>query len=128
VIFNKDDIHRMLIDSAHSKDDAKNFFRDNLNEYELLSILLDVAVEDDSNDARMEAAYWAKQFDVKLLSQFEGVLLQLQGDVLDSVACPAMVALGRIKSVEGLKSLISDRIAPELYWEAEALRYYLDLE
>lgn len=126
--FDKDEIRELLIKSAHSNEDSKFFLKNNLSDDGLLCLILDIAADDDSNDARMEAAYWIKQFDVKMLSKHEAMILELQKDELDSVACPAMIALGRIKSKKGLEYLISDRIAPELYWEAEALKLYFDLE
>ncbi|MBK1812664.1 hypothetical protein JHL18_18755 [Clostridium sp. YIM B02505] len=121
---NKDIIRGLLIDSVHSKTEAKDFFTKNLNSSELLNMLVEVAIDDYSGDARMEAAYWISKFDTTLLKSIEKDLLRIQEDELDSIACHILVALGRIKSEEGLKFLIEKRIEPEMYWESQALKYY----
>lgn len=123
--FNKENIRELLIDSLHSDSYAKSFFKNNGNESELLNILLEFVIDDYSNDARMEASYWISNFDTTLLKNVEKELLDLQDDELDSIAYNISIALGRIKSKEGLKFLIEKRIAPEMYWEAEILKYYL---
>ncbi|GFP78429.1 hypothetical protein [Clostridium fungisolvens] len=120
----KDRIRVLLIDSVHSKIDAKDFFEKNLNSGELLNILIEFAVDDYSGDARMEAAYWISRFETILLKNVEKDLLRIQEDELDSIACHILVALGKIKSKEGLKFLIEKRIEPEMYWESRALKYY----
>lgn len=120
----KDRIRFLLIDSVHSKTDAKDLFANNLNNSELLNILIEFAVDDYSGDARMEAAYWISRFETILLKNVEKELLRIQEDELDSIACHILVALGRIKSKEGLKFLIEKRIEPEMYWESQALKYY----
>ncbi len=121
---NKDRIRDLLIDSVHSKIEAKDFFVKNLNNSELLNILVEFAVDDYSGDARMEAAYWISKFDITLLESIENDLLRIQEDELDSIVCHILVALGRIKSKEGLKFLIERRIEPEMYWESQALKHY----
>lgn len=87
--------------------------------------MIEFAVDDYSGDARMEAAYWISRFDTILLKNVEKDLLRIQEDELDSIACHILVALGKIKSKEGLKFLIEKRIEPEMYWESQALKYYL---
>ena len=121
---NKDKIRCLLIDSVHSKIEAKDFFRINLSNSELLNILVEFAVDDYSGDARMEAAYWISKFDSTLLESIEKDLLRIQEDELGSIVCHILVALGRIKSKEGLKYSIEKRIEPEMYWESQALKYY----
>lgn len=121
---NKERIRDLLIDSVHSKTEAKDFFGKNLNNSELLNILVEFAADDYSGDARMEAAYWISKFDITLLESIENDLLRIQEDELDSIVCHILVALGRIKSKEGLKFLIERRIEPEMYWESQALKYY----
>ena len=122
---NIDRIRGLLIDSVHSKIEAKDFFEENTNNSKLLNILIEFAVDDYSGDARMEAANWISRFDTILLKNVEKDLLRLQEDELDSIACHILVALGKIKSKEGLKYLIEKRIEPEMYWESQALKYYL---
>jgi hypothetical protein len=121
---NKDRIRGLLIDSVHSKTEAKDLFGKNLNNSGLLNILVEFAVDDYSGDARMAAAYWISKFDTTLLKSIEKDLLRIQEDELDSIACPILVALGRIKSKEGLEFLIEKRIEPEMYWESQALKHY----
>lgn len=121
----KDRIRGLLIDSVHSKIAAKDFFEKNLNNSELLNVLIELTVDDYSGDAKMEAAYWISRFETKLLKSVEKDLLKIQEDELDSIACPILLALGKIKSKEGLKFLIEKRIEPEMYWEAQALKYFL---
>lgn len=122
----KDKIRCLLIDSLHSKTDAKEFFESNVNNSELLITLVEFAIDDYSRDARMEAAYWISKFETTLLKKVEKDLLRIQEDELDNVACHILVALGRIKSKEGLKFLIEKRIEPEMYWESQALKYYFE--
>jgi hypothetical protein len=122
---NKDNIRNLLIDSVHSKTETKDFFKNRLKDEALLNILIEIAIDDYSGDARMEASYWISQFEVKLLNRVESSLLVLQKDELDSIACHSFIALAKINSKDGLDYIIENRIRPEMYWEAEALKIYL---
>ncbi|MCT8976981.1 hypothetical protein N4T77_10235 [Clostridium sp. CX1] len=125
IIYNKDKIRELLINSVHGAKEVNEFFNINLSNEELLKILIEIASDDYSNDARMEACYWISNFDIELLKMIESDLLKIQEDELDSIACHILIALGKIKSKEGLKYLIEDRIQSNLYWEAQALKYHL---
>ena len=121
---NKDTIRNLLIKSVHSDKIAIEFFKANLNNKHLLQILKEIAIDDYSGDARMEASYYVSQFNNDLLYEIEKDLLILQKDELDSIACHAFIALAKIQSKEGLQYLIHNRIKPELHWEGTALEYY----
>lgn len=126
--YDQEILRNLLIEYLHSKKEAKEFFENRLNDDKLLNELLRLVDQDYSGDVRMGAAYWISQFNIELLKKVEDSLLRSQEDELDSVACPIMVALGRIKSMAGLKYLIEKRILPESYWEAIALKHHLDIE
>ncbi len=125
-MYNIDKIRELLIDSIHSRNDAKAFFSKELMNNEILESLLSIVIEDDSNDARMEASYWISKFEVDLLKKHEGILLQIQKDELDSVACHSFMALAKIKSKMGMMYIIEKRLKSEYYWESEALKLYLN--
>lgn len=121
---NKDNIRKLLIKSVHSDKNATECLKTNLNNNYLLHILKDISIDDYSGDARMEASYWISQFNNDLLYGIEEDLLRIQQDELDSIACHAFIALGKIQSKKGLEYLIYKRIKPELHWEGVALEYY----
>ncbi|HCC07588.1 MAG TPA: hypothetical protein DEP72_05455 [Clostridiales bacterium] len=125
-MFEKDKIRELLIDSVHSKDDAKDFFTGNLESPKLLNTLVEIAIDDYSGDARMEASFWISKFETSLLKNIEEKLIKIQCDELDSIACHAFISLARIKSKDGLKYIIDKRIEPEMFWEAEALKIYFE--
>ena len=118
-------LRELLIKSVHSDSAAREFFESNLGNQEILNLLVECARDDYSNDARMEASYWISNFDIDCLKTVENKLLEIQKDELDSIACLIFVALGKLKSKEGLRYLIESRIAPVLHWEAEALKHHL---
>ena len=120
----KDMIRNLLIKSVHSDKMAIEFLKANLNNKYLLQTLKEIAIDDYSGDARMEASYYISQFNNDLLCEIEDDLLILQKDDLDSIACHAFIALAKIESKEGLQYLIHNRIKPELHWEGTALEYY----
>ncbi|WP_238917994.1 hypothetical protein [Clostridium sp. YIM B02555] len=122
----KDTIRELLIDAIHYDLEARNYFEKNLNNRELLDLLVEFALDDYSSDASMGAAYWISKFSKELLYEIEDKLLKLQEYELDNIVLPILVALGRIKSKNGLKFLIEKRIEPRMGWEAKALKYYLD--
>jgi hypothetical protein len=112
----------------HSNREARDFFKANFNNKEILEILFEIALdksENYSNDSRMEAAYYISQFSDMLLKSYEKELLLLQQEELESISCHIHTALARIKSKEGLKYLLEMKVEPVLYWEAEALKCYL---
>lgn len=124
--YTKESIRELLIEAIHSKNKAINHLNTNLNNEELLNTLVEIATDDYSNDARMEASFWISKFDKDLLKNIEQKLLIIQQEELDSIACHIFIALGKIKSKKGLEYLIEKRIKPDKYWEAEALKYYFD--
>jgi len=119
IMLDKDKIRELLIDDVHSDVDARRYFEQNLSNKELLDMLVDFAIDDYSSDASMTAAYWISRFSKELLYGIENRLLELQTNELDNIAVHILVALGKIKSKDGLKYLIEKRIAPRLGWEAE---------
>lgn len=126
-MIDKDNLRELLIDALHSSEDANRYFEENLTNKRLLDILIEFADDDYSSDASMSAAYWISRFSNELLHGVEDKLLELQSNELDNIVVHILVALGKIKSKSGLKYLIENRIAPKLYWEAEALKHYFEV-
>lgn len=124
---NKQTIEDLLIKSVHSNEDAKNFFLNNLDNKELFYILLDIAENSYSGDARMASDYYISNYDIELLKKEEPKLLHILNNS-DEYKPHIMIALARIKSEEGIKYIINERIRKEMYWEAEALNIYLGLD
>ncbi|HEX9062598.1 MAG TPA: hypothetical protein VF941_20695 [Clostridia bacterium] len=119
-----DEIRELLIADSGNDGTAKQFFANSIDSKHILNILLEIVKEDYSTDARINGAYWISQFNIELLKEVEDTLLVLQKQESFIVA-HILVALGKIKSKEGLKYLIENIIKPEMYWVSEALKYYL---
>jgi len=62
-----DDIRELLVWACHSNELAKNYFISKSTDAEVLQVLLKIVLEDYSDDARMTAAYYTKQFPETLL-------------------------------------------------------------
>jgi hypothetical protein len=56
--YGRDEIYPYLIQSLHSSRTAEDFFRGHLDEEALLATLIEIALNDESDDARMKAAFW----------------------------------------------------------------------
>lgn len=119
-----EDLKDLLIKSIYSDVKAKDYFFGNLCNETLFVDLISIVRNSDSDDARMEAAFYISQFDTKIITKSEAELLLLMDDELDSIAVHIMVALSRIKSPLALKKIINERIKPNMYWEACALENY----
>ena len=124
---NKMDIEKMLIKSAHSDEECQKYFMNELSNQELFNKILQIVEESESGDAKMEGAYWISKFDKKILEQDEQKLLVLMDCEWDSVAVHIMMALSKIRSEQALIKIIEDRIKPNLYWEAMAIKNYLQI-
>jgi hypothetical protein len=98
--YSRDEIYPYLIQSLHSSKTAEDFFRNHLDDEHLLSTLIEVARNDESDDARMEAAFWVSQFGVELLRSFKRPLEQISQDGWESVASHARVALNKIANIK----------------------------
>lgn len=122
-----EEVYELLIAETGNDGTAREFFNSNLENDHIFEVLIKTALESESGDARMNAAYWISKFDTELLKEYEKELLVLQGDEWDSVSCHILVALGKIKSKDGLKYLLEKKIKPKLFWESEALKYYLEI-
>lgn len=118
------ELEQILIEAAHSNENASQFMLNHLNNADVFNVLLSIVENSESGDARMEGAYYLSKCDVKLLSSVEDNLLNLVDDEWDSVAVHIMIALSRMKSQRGLKKIIQNRIKPNLAWEAKALENY----
>lgn len=118
------DLEEMLINAIHNDEQANCFFICSKNNEELFMQLIDIIQKSDSNDARMEAAYFVSQFDKTLIKSAEKELLILMDDELNSISVHIMIALSRIKSPAALEKIINERIRPNMYWEACALDNY----
>jgi hypothetical protein len=98
--YTRDEVYPFLVQSLHSAKPADDFFRSRLNDESLLATLLEVARDDVSDDARMEAAYWASQFPAELLEPFENKLRQLSLESWESINVHAKTALDKVAKLE----------------------------
>jgi hypothetical protein len=98
--YSRDDVYSCLIQSLHSSRAAEDFFRKHLGDNQLLSTLIEIVLEDESDDARMEAAFWVSQFAADLLEPFKENLEQLSQDDWESVASHARTALDKITRIK----------------------------
>jgi DNA primase len=98
--YSRDEVYPYLIQSLHSAKTAEDFFHFRLDNEQLLSTLVEVACHDESDDARMEAAFWISQFSGYLLEAFEEKLKNLSHDNWESVAAHARAALNKIEKME----------------------------
>lgn len=98
--YSRDEIYPYLIQSLHSSKSAEDFFCSHLDDERLLSTLLEVALTDESDDARMEASFWVSQFAADLLEPVKEKLERLSQDGWESVAGHARVALEKIANIE----------------------------
>ena len=121
---NKIEIENLLIKAVHSNNDANQFFLENLDNEELFHILLDIAENNFSGDARMSADCYIGKYNGELLKTKENLLLELVKEE-EPYRPHIMIALARIKSEEGIKYILNERIKKDMYWEAEALNIYL---
>jgi hypothetical protein len=93
----------------HSNKEAQNYFESNLHNKDILEMLLEITLdqtENYSNDSRMEAAFYIKQFPEDLLRPYEKELLKLQQEELESISAHIHTALAKIKSKDGLKNYL----------------------
>lgn len=114
-----------LLDAVRASPEAHEFFLANLDNSALLKDLFEILRDDSPDMARLQACYYISQFPVQLLRAYEEELLPLQIDQWENIADFAIMTLARINSRRGLAYLIDHRIAPEMSWEAKALRYHL---
>jgi len=122
----KDKIRRLLLDAMRGLPEAQAFFEQHLDDAQILLTLFEIALEDDSESIRLQACNCISQCSGDLLRDYEDNLLKLQSEKWESISDAATVALAKIRSRQGLKYLIDNRIAPNLSWEARMLRSYLE--
>lgn len=94
--YSRNEVYPYLIQSLHSSKIAEDFFRGRLDDEQLLAALITLACQDESDDARMEAAFWASQFSSTALARHQIALKQLSQDGWESVAVHAQAALSKI--------------------------------
>jgi len=94
--FSRNEVYPYLIQSLHSSKTAEDFFRGHLDDEQLLSALIALACQDESDDARMEAAFWISQFSSAALKHHQDELKQLSQDGWESVATHARIALSKV--------------------------------
>jgi len=121
----KNEIRRLLFNAQCSLPEALTYFKENSDNEKLLKTLFKIALEDIPDSGRIQACYYISQFPEHLLQQYEESLLVLQGDAWQDISDHAMIALARIASPRGIENLIEKRIAPDMPWEAKALRHFL---
>lgn len=120
-------INDLLIKSIHSNKEAEEYFEQNLNNRNLYYMLLEIIKNIDLeliSDIHLEATYWISMFNSDFIKETEDELLNLIEIELDSIVCPIMVALSKIKSKKALNFIIERRLKPEKYWEAISLENY----
>jgi len=98
--YSREEIYPYLIQSLHSSKSAEDFFCRHLDDERLLAVLLDVALTDESDDARMEASFWVSRFAADLLEPFKENLQRLSQDGWESIAMHARAALEKIAEIE----------------------------
>lgn len=92
-----------------------------------MGVLFDLLENEESGDVRIGAAYWISKFDTELLKLNEIKLLSLMTDELDNISCHIFMSLAKIKSKKGMLYLIDSKIEPDMYWEAQVLKDYIEL-
>ena len=102
--YNRAEIYPNLIQSLHSSNDAEDFFRNRLQEEAMLATLIEIALEDESDDARMEAAFWVSQFAADLLEPHENDLMRLSRVNWESIANHARTALNKLTQISAFAS------------------------
>ena len=122
----KDNIRSHLLNAMRSLPEAQAFFEQHLEDVELLQILFELALNDDTDSIRLQSCYCISQYPAYLLDEHEDSLLKLQTEKWEGISDAATTALAKIHSRKGLKYLIDDRIAPKLSWEAKMLNKHLE--
>ena len=96
-------VRGLLILSCHSSPLAHRFFEERLDNEELLSVLLALAVEDYSGDAQMTASYWVSQFPPAMLAPHATELAAVAANEWGSVAVHAREALELVLRTSSLE-------------------------
>lgn len=119
-----------LIETLHknTKSTSEKYFQNYLNDENMINTLFDLLENEESGDVRIGAAYWISKFDTELLKLNEIKLLSLMTDKLDNISCHIFMSLAKIKSKKGMLYLITSKIEPDMYWEAQVLKDYVELE
>lgn len=119
-----------LIETLHknTKSTSEKYFQNYLNDENMINTLFDILENEESGDVRIGAAYWISKFDTELLKLNEIKLLSLMTDKLDNISCHIFMSLAKIKSKKGMLYLITSKIEPDMYWEAQVLKDYVELE
>lgn len=126
---NKIIVMEHLIGTLHknTKSSSEMYFQSYLNDENMLGVLFDLLENEESGDVRIGAAYWISKFDTELLKLNEIKLLSLMTDELDNISCHIFMSLAKIKSKKGMLYLIDSKIEPDMYWEAQVLKDYIEL-
>lgn len=122
-------VRERLIGTLHknTKSTSEKYFQSYLNDENMLRILFDLLENEESGDVRIGAAYWISKFNTELLKLNEMKLLSLMSDELDNISCHIFMSLAKIKSKKGMLYLINSKIEPDMYWEAQVLKDYIEL-
>lgn len=126
---NKIIVMEHLIGTLHknTKSTSEMYFQSYLNDENMLGVLFDLLENEESGDVRIGAAYWISKFDTELLKLNEIKLLSIMTDELDNISCHIFMSLAKIKSKKGMLYLIDSKIEPDMYWEAQVLKDYIEL-
>ena len=126
---NKIIVMEHLIGTLHknTKSTSEMYFQSYLNDENMLGVLFDLLENEESGDVRIGAAYWISKFDTELLKLNEIKLLSLMTDELENISCHIFMSLAKIKSKKGMLYLIDSKIEPDMYWEAQVLKDYIEL-
>lgn len=102
-----------LISSVFLSKKDHNFFLNNLNNEQLFLELTDLLADREynrySDDSKTIAANYISQFDTNIITKYEDKLLYLLNNIegIDLIKDPIYLALSRIKSKAGLKSIVN---------------------
>ncbi|HZK79929.1 MAG TPA: hypothetical protein VFC46_02655 [Humisphaera sp.] len=98
------EIRELLIASCHSSAAAIRFFRDHLEDQNLLRLLVHIAqdADDYEGDAPMQAAYWLSESSGAVLISHEPMLFEML-PLVDGYGGSVALALGKTGSPRGRK-------------------------
>ena len=96
--FDIETVRELLILDCHSSPTARRFFENHIDNQEILAVLIQLAIDDHSGDAQMNASYWISRFSVGMLKAYITQLATIASNEWDSVAVHARKALEAVKA------------------------------
>jgi hypothetical protein len=96
--FDIETVRELLILECHSSPTARRFFENHIDNREILAVLIQLAIDDYSGDAQMNASYWISRFPVGMLKVYITQLETIASNEWDSVAVHARKSLEAVKA------------------------------